>query len=123
MPFTRLLTSLTIIRQLVDNLFTWCYTASMRAKHKQIPVDPTPQELYAFYSSLTAVGERECWIPPTTPRNGKYCYVTIRGTLLAAHRLSYAWRHGVDPGEMLVCHKCDNPPCCNPSHLFLGTNA
>lgn len=40
-----------------------------------------------------------------------------------AHRAAYEYATGRDPGDMLVCHHCDNPPCCNPAHLFLGTNA
>lgn len=39
------------------------------------------------------------------------------------HRVAFALHYGVDPAELLVLHRCDNPPCCNPSHLFLGTNA
>lgn len=38
-----------------------------------------------------------------------------------AHRVAYFIAFQNDPGEMLVCHKCDNPKCCNPAHLFLGT--
>ena len=42
---------------------------------------------------------------------------------LRAPRAAWMAIHGPIPSGYLVCHKCDNPPCFEPSHLFLGTNA
>lgn len=66
-----------------------------------------------------------CWIFTGTKSHFGYGSIWIKGgSFRAAHRVM--WEHA--NGRKLtrwefVCHKCDNPPCCNPAHLFLGTLA
>jgi hypothetical protein len=54
---------------------------------------------------------------------GVMCVTRKRGAkrLEYAHRLSVELLRGVIPGDKVVLHKCDNPPCCNPEHLLVGT--
>lgn len=49
-----------------------------------------------------------------------YGVVTVSKRHVLTHRLAWELTYGVIPRGMHVCHKCDNPPCCNPEHLFLG---
>lgn len=43
------------------------------------------------------------------------------GNRMKAHRYAWISTRGPIPDGLLVCHHCDNPPCCNPDHLFLGS--
>lgn len=56
-------------------------------------------------------------------KNGGYGQLRVWTKRMAAHRFSYMLFKGDIPDGMIVCHVCDNPSCCNPNHLILGTCA
>lgn len=78
-----------------------------------------------FWEKVRRAKADECW-EWTASRNRKgYGEINLGvglGTELS-NRMAYKLSIGPIPDGMHVLHRCDNPPCCNPAHLFLGTNA
>lgn len=65
-----------------------------------------------------------CWIWGRARfSSGGYGAVTIGGRTLRAHRVAYEDAKGRIPAGLHVLHSCDRPPCVNPDHLRVGTNA
>ncbi len=53
----------------------------------------------------------------------QYGCFSINKRIRMAHRVAYRIQFGYFPIHLKICHRCDNPPCCNPSHHFVGTQA
>lgn len=65
-------------------------------------------------------GADDCW--PWTGSVDRDGYGKMKvGALRRAHRIAFYAATGTDPTGYFICHTCDNPPCCNPAHLYRGT--
>jgi hypothetical protein len=93
-------------------------------RYQPIP-DLTPTEVARFYDSMRVAGHGMLWDGETNNDGyGRFpiwrCGERIR---LLAHRVSFKLATGKDPGQLVIRHQCDTPPCCAPDCFLVGTQA
>jgi hypothetical protein len=76
-----------------------------------------------FWVKVQKAGDDECWVWLATRNHRGYGLFWAAGRYDSASRVAYKLAYGPIPAGASVCHRCDNPPCCNPAHLFIGTQA
>ena len=89
------------------------------------PESLTPVLRQRFWAKVNRGDSQTCWPWIGKQRGpGSYGILWVNGHCIVAHRISWILAHGVAiPPHRLVCHHCDYPPCVNPSHLYIGTDA
>jgi HNH endonuclease len=102
----------------------WCqkhYTRIRRhgdPDHVRYP--PLAQRLWA---KVDRHGPDECWEWQGHRDRGGYGQITDGKKSRRVHQVAWETTRGPIPAGLHVLHSCDNPPCCNPAHLYLGDNA
>lgn len=85
-------------------------------------IDLSAEQIEKFWRRVDVRGPDECW-PWRTAKPGEYGIFSLNGGgMRIASRVALQISIGPLPSDILACHRCDNPPCCNPAHLFPGTH-
>jgi hypothetical protein len=94
----------------------FCSRVCKESAEKQANID-------SFWLRCSDADENGCreWLG--TRNKSGYGKVMINRRDMRTHRVAWELTYGPIPDDMFVCHQCDNPPCCEPTHLFLGTPA
>ena len=78
------------------------------------------KDIERFWSKVDRCGPDECW-PWIAGKDIKGYGNFWRGETVQSHRVAFFLHRGKDPFPLHILHSCDNPPCCNGKHLFVGT--
>lgn len=94
----------------------------MPIKYYPLP-SVSSSDIERFWACVDKRRPDECWpwLAGSNPKRGNYGRFWIHRVEYRTNRMAFWLHYGIDPGQDDACHTCDNPPCCNPAHLFKGT--
>ena len=79
------------------------------------------EDIVRFWSKVIRQENDRCWEWQAGKLVDGYGVFYVSKKSIKAHRIAYLLHYRENPGTFCVLHTCDNPSCCNPAHLFLGT--
>ena len=96
--------------------------AEQKRRASGVPVRRNDE--FSFWARVDRISSPNgCWHWTGGKKPNGYGCISFQSKRWLTHRLAYFLSNKIHPGDMFVCHSCDQPSCCNPSHLFLGSNS